>query len=142
MHHNPSVDEIRALLERSSTIAVVGASSNPERPSYGVMKTLQRAGFRVIPVNPREAEILGERAYPSLADIPVPIDIVDVFRKAEDTPPIADEAVHVKAKALWLQAGISSEDAATRAAAGGLVVVMDLCIGATVARLGISKHVH
>lgn len=142
MHQNPSVDELRALLERSATIAVVGASGNPERPSYAVMQTLQHAGFHVIPVNPRETEILGERVYPSLADIPVAIDIVDVFRKAEDTPPIADDAVRANAKALWLQAGISSEEAAARAAAGGLVVVMDLCIAATVLRLGISKRPH
>ena len=140
MHQNPSADELRALLDRSTTIAVVGASSNPERPSYGVMKTLQHAGFTVIPVNPKEAEILGARAYASLAEIPVPIDIVDVFRKPDDTPQVADEAVHAKAKALWLQAGISSEEAASRAAAGGLTVVMDLCIAATVARLGITKH--
>ncbi len=142
MHQNPQNDEIRALLERSTTIAVVGASGNPERPSYGVMKTLQHAGFKVIPVNPKETEILGERVYASLADIPVAVDIVDVFRKAEDTPPIADEAVRIKAKAFWLQPGIVSEEAAARASAGGLVVVMDLCVGATVSRLGISKRTH
>lgn len=92
------------------------------------MRRLQQVGYRVVPVNPRETEILGERSYASLADIPHPIDIVDVFRRAEDTPAIADEAVAVGAKALWLQSGIASEEAATRASAGGLAVVMDACI--------------
>ena len=110
---------------------MVGASSNPDKASHGIMQKLQKVGYRVIPVNPRETEVLGEKSYASLADIPGPVDIVDVFRKAEDTPPIADEAVKIGAKALWLQTGISSEDAATRAAAGGLTVVMDACIGAT-----------
>jgi predicted CoA-binding protein len=95
------------------------------------MQKLQKVGYRVIPVNPRETEVLGEKAYASLTDIPVPVDIVDVFRKAEDTPPIADDAVKIGAKALWLQTGISSEEAAARATAGGLMVVMDTCIGAT-----------
>jgi predicted CoA-binding protein len=99
------------------------------------MQKLQRSGYRVIPVNPRETEILGERSYPSLVDVPERIDIVDVFRRAEDTPGIADEAVTIGAKALWLQTGIVSEDAAARAKAGGLTVVMDRCIGATVSLL-------
>ena len=110
---------------------MVGASSNPDKASYGIMRKLQKAGYRVIPVNPREAEILGERSYPSLLAIPERIDIVDVFRRSEDTPQIADEAVAIGAKALWLQTGISNEDAAERAEAGGLKVVMDACIGAT-----------
>src|SRR3954449_4664397 len=110
---------------------MVGASSNPERASNGIMQKLQKAGYRVIPVNPREPEILGERSYPSLVDVPERIDIVDVFRRAEETPGIADEAVTISAKALWLQTGIVNEDAAARARAGGLVVVMDACIGAT-----------
>lgn len=130
-HHNPSDQELIALLTGANTIAMVGASSNPDKASHGIMQKLQKAGYRVIPVNPREAEVLGEQAYASLSEIPVPIDIVDVFRKSEDTPPIADEAVKTGAKALWLQTGISSEDAAARAAAGGLTVVMDACIGAT-----------
>ena len=95
--------------------------------------------YKVIPVNPRETEILGERSYPSLSDVPERIDIVDVFRRAEDTPPIADEAVKVGAKALWLQTGISSDDAAARAIKGGLTVVMDACIGATHALLRIPR---
>jgi len=95
------------------------------------MQKMQRAGYRVIPVNPREAEILGERSYASLLDVPERIDIVDVFRRAEDTPGIADEAVTIGAKALWLQTGIVNEEAAERAKKGGLAVVMDACIGAT-----------
>ncbi|PYR32178.1 MAG: CoA-binding protein [Acidobacteria bacterium] len=126
-HHNPSDDDLRHLLTDASTIAMVGASSKPDKASYGIMQKLQRAGYRVIPVNPHEAEILGERSYPSLLDIPERVDIVDVFRRPEDTPAIADEAVKIGAKALWLQTGI----AAARASAGGLAVVMDACIGAS-----------
>jgi predicted CoA-binding protein len=136
-HHNPTDQELTALLTSATTIAMVGASSNPDKASHGIMQKLQKVGYRVIPVNPRETEVLGEKSYASLADIPVPVDIVDVFRKAEDTPPIADEAVKIGAQALWLQSGISSEDAAARAAAGGLTVVMDACIGATHALLRI-----
>lgn len=136
---NPSDDELRQLLTSASTIAIVGASGNPERPSFGIMQRLQGAGFRVIPINPKESEILGEKAYGSLAEVPVPVDIVDVFRKAEDTPPIADEAVRIGARALWLQTGIENAETAARAAAGGLTVVMDTCIGVTVARLHIRR---
>ena len=122
---------MKTLLTDATTIAIVGASSNPDKASHGIMQKLQKAGYKVVPVNPRETEILGERSYPSLLDVPEPIDIVDVFRRAEDTPAIADEAVTKGAKALWLQTGISNEDAAARAKAGGLTVVMDQCIGAT-----------
>ena len=128
-HSNPSDQELRQLLADAATIAVVGASSNPEKSSHGIMQKLQRVGYRVIPVNPRETVVLGERAYASLGEIPGTIDIVDVFRRAEDTPSIADEAVAIGAKALWLQSGISNEETATRAATGGLTVVMDACIG-------------
>src|SRR4051812_13008520 len=130
-HANPSDAELKQLLTDATVIAMVGASSNPDHASHGIMRKLQSVGYRVIPVNPHETEVLGERAYPSLIDVPERIDIVDVFRRAEDTPPIADDAVTIGAKALWLQTGIVSEDAATRAKAGGLIVVMDLCIGAT-----------
>jgi predicted CoA-binding protein len=136
-HVNPSDDRLREILSGASTIAVVGASSNPERASYGIMQRLQRSGYKVVPVNPRESEILGELAYAALADIPVPVDIVSVFRRSEDTPPIADEAVAIGARVFWLQSGISSEDAATRAKASGLTVVMDLCIATEHAYLGI-----
>ena len=128
-HQNPSDQDVKRLLAAASTIVVVGASSNPDRPSNGVMRKLKSAGYRVIPVNPNETEVLGERAYPSLLDVPERIDIVDVFRRPEYTPAIADEAVKVGAKALWLQSGVTNEDAAARGAAGGLMVVMDECIG-------------
>jgi predicted CoA-binding protein len=129
MHINPSDAELKQLLMNALTIAVVGASSKPDRSSYGIMQKLQSVGYHVIPVNPNEAEVLGERAYASLADIRVPVDIVDVFRRSEYTPQIADEAVKIGAKALWLQMGVENEDAARRAKAGGLTVVMDSCIG-------------
>lgn len=99
------------------------------------MRRLLQLGYRVIPVNPNETEVLGQKAYPTLSDVPMPIDIVDVFRRAEYTPPIADEAVKVHAKALWLQQGITNQDAATRAESGGLTVVMDACIATVHAML-------
>ena len=129
MHINPSDTELKQLMTNASTIAVVGASSKPDRSSYGIMRKLQSVGYRVIPVNPNETEVLGERAYASLSEIPVPVDIVDVFRRSEYTPAIADEAVKIGAKALWLQMGVENEDAARRAKAGGLTVVMDSCLG-------------
>jgi len=138
-HTNPSDQELTQLLTDATTIAVVGASSNTDKASYGIMQKLQSAGYRVIPVNPRETEILGERSYPSLIDVPERIDIVDVFRRAEDTPGIADDAVTIGAKALWLQSGIVSEEAAARAKTGGLIVVMDACIGATHSLLRIPR---
>ena len=136
-HRNPPDDAIRKLLSSTKTIAVVGASSNRERPSHGIMALLLEAGYRVIPVNPRETDVLGQRAYASLADVPEKVDVVDVFRKAEDTPAIADEAVAVGAGALWLQLGVSNDDAARRAGEAGLTVVMDRCIGETVREMGI-----
>ena len=136
-HVNPSSEELRQLLVDAKTIAMVGASSNPDKPSYGIMKRLLQAGYRVIPVNPNEVEVLGQKAYASLDAIAEPVDIVDVFRRSESTPPIADEAVKIGAKAIWLQAGVSNEDTANRAKAGGLAVVMNKCIGATHLALGI-----
>jgi predicted CoA-binding protein len=138
-YENPSNEELRQLLTNARVIAIVGASSNPEKSSYGIMRRLQQVGYRVIPVNPRETEVLGERAYPSLADVPERIDIVDVFRRAEETPAIADEAVAAGAKALWLQTEIVNEEAAARAKAGGLIVVMDACISATYSMLRIPR---
>ena len=128
MHTNPPDADLKALLTQATTIAIVGASSNPERSSHGIMRRLQSLGYRVIPVNPREREVLGEHAYGTLAEIPEPVDIVDVFRRGEETPSIADAAVGIGAKALWLQSGISNEEAAARAKGGGLLVVMDACI--------------
>lgn len=139
MHENPSDDDLRSLLVEAKTIAMVGASSNPDRTSHVIMKQLLDAGYHVIPVNPKETEILGQKVYAALADIPEKVEIVDVFRKSEDTPGIADEAMAIGAKALWLQLGVTSEDAASRAKAGGLTVVMDKCIGATHRHLHIAK---
>lgn len=139
-HTNPSDDALRAILAGAGTIAMVGASSNPDRPAHGVMRFLQERGFRVVPVSPNETEVLGERAWPSLGEVPEPVDIVDVFRRAEHTPAIADEAVEAGARTLWLQLGISNEEAAERGKAGGLTVVMDRCIAQTVRRLGLSKE--
>jgi predicted CoA-binding protein len=129
MHTNPSDEVLRQLLIDTRTIAVVGASSNPDRSSNGIMGKLLKVGYRVIPVNPQETEVLGQRAYPTLAAIPEKVDLVDVFRRAEHTPALADEAVAIGAKALWLQQGIVNEEAAARAERGGLIVVMDSCIG-------------
>lgn len=129
MPMRPSDDELRALLTEARTIAVVGLSSDPERPSYGVAAKLQKAGYKIVPINPNESEVLGEPAYPSLDDAPRPIDVVDVFRRPEHTPEIADAAVRIGARLLWLQSGIVNQDAARRALAGGLVVVQDECLG-------------
>lgn len=136
---NPSSDAIRQMLTEAKTIAVVGASSKSNRPSNGVMQALLSHGYEVYPVNPREEEILGQRCYASLTEVPVAIDIVDVFRRVEETPAVADEAVAVGAKVLWLQLGISSEEAEARARRGGLEVVMDLCIAPTLYRLGVPR---
>ena len=139
MHANPSDDDLRQLLTEAKTVAIVGASSNPERSSHGIMRMLQSVGYRVIPVNPGETAVLGEQAYSRLEDIPEHVDVVDVFRRAEDTPPIADSAVAIGAKALWLQSGISNEETAARATTGGLVVVMNACIGVMHAMLRVPK---
>jgi uncharacterized protein len=134
---NPPDDALRELLTTSRVIAMVGASARPERPSHGVMRFLLQRGYRVIPVTPNVTDVLGQRAYPALAAIEEPVDIVDVFRRAEFTPAIADEAVAGGARALWLQQGVTSDEAAARAAAGGLMVVMDLCIAQAIVFLGV-----
>ena len=138
-HSNPSDQVLKDLLSSATTIAMVGASSNPEKASHGIMRKLQSVGYRVIPVNPKETDILGERSYASLLDIPERVDIVDVFRRSEDTPQIADEAITIGAKALWLQTGITNEETARRAQDGGLIVVMDACIGATHSMLQVPR---
>ncbi len=136
---NPPDDTLRRILTDARTIAVVGASSNPERESHGIFRRLQTVGYHVIPVNPREREVLGEKAYPSLEAVPERVDIVDVFRRADETPAIADSAVRIGASTLWLQQGITSDEAAARAAAGGLTVVMDACLATTHALLGVPR---
>lgn len=115
-------------LRAAKTIAVVGLSGRLFRPSHGVAEYLQRAGYRVIPVNPRETEVLGEKAYPDLASVPLPVDIVDIFRRSEYVPEIVEEAIRIGAKTVWMQEGVIHEDAARRALAAGLEVVMDRCI--------------
>lgn len=133
----PSDARLRSILDQARTIAVVGLSSKPERESFGVSRYLQRRGYRIVPVNPNETEVLGETAYASLLDVPkeVAIDVVDVFRRAEATPPVAEQAVRAGAKVLWLQEGIVNEEARHTAEGGGLTVVMGLCIRTTRERL-------
>ncbi len=140
-HSNPTDEQLSTILTDAKTIAMVGASSNPEKPSYRIFEQLVKAGYRVIPVNPRETEVHGVPAVASLAEVAGPIDIVNVFRKSEDTPGIADEAVRAQAKVVWLQQGVTSDDAAARASAGGLTVVMDKCIGAAHHALHIAPKV-
>jgi uncharacterized protein len=123
-----SRDPITDLLRSSKTIAVVGLSSDARRPSHEVAAYLQSAGYKIIPVNPNESEVLGEKSYARLEDIREPIDIVDVFRRSEGVPPVADSAIAVKAKALWLQQGITNIAAAKKAHAAGLLVVEDACM--------------
>jgi predicted CoA-binding protein len=125
-----TVRTIREILEESTTIAVVGASANPEKPAHAVPAALQQMGFGIVPVNPTLDEVLGETAYPSLAEIPenITIDIVQVFRRPADVPPVAHEAVAVGARVLWLQSGITSEVARAIADAGGLDYVEDRCL--------------
>ena len=119
---------IEAILRESKTIAVVGLSSDPLRASYGVSEYMQARGYRIIPVNPKETEVLGEKAYARLEDIPEPVDIVNVFRRPLQTPEVAKSAVAIGAKVLWLQLEIVNEEAAAIATGGGLDVVMDRCI--------------
>lgn len=122
------MDAIGELLKGAHVIAVVGLSSNRMRPSFGVAEYLQRAGYRIIPVNPNEREVLGERAMARLEDIPEKVDIVDIFRRSEFVPAVAESAIAIGAKALWLQEGVVHEAAAQRARDAGLFVVMDQCI--------------
>ncbi|MDO8530619.1 MAG: CoA-binding protein [Dehalococcoidia bacterium] len=119
---------IEEILKSSKTVAVVGLSPRPDRPSYEVARYLQEHGYRIIPVNPQATEVLGEKSYPSLADVPVPVDVVDIFRRSEDVPPIVDEAVMVKARVVWMQEGIVNQQAAATARRAGLDVVMDRCM--------------
>jgi uncharacterized protein len=137
---NPSDDELREIYGKTKTIAVVGASNDESKAANEIPRYLQRQGFRIVPVNPRGGEILGERAYASLTDVDVPVDVVDVFRPSEETPDIARDAVTIGAKVLWLQLGIESEESARIANAGGLRTVMNMCMGATHRRLGLGTR--
>ena len=116
------------ILRNARTIAVVGLSNKRYRPSYGVAEYMQRAGYRIIPVNPYEKEVLGEKCYPSLEAVPGPVDIVDIFRRAEFVPDIVAAAIKIGAHAIWMQEGVIHEEAANTARAAGLPVVMDRCI--------------
>ena len=123
-----SPQAIKRILDECKTIAVVGLSSNPMRPSNNVSDFMQRNGYRIIPVNPNEREVLGEKAYATLADVPGEIDLVDIFRRSEEAGAVVDEAIRVGAKAVWLQEGVIDRAAAQRALDAGLLVVMDRCI--------------
>ncbi len=118
---------IETILASCRTIAVVGASSNPARPSNRVAAYMKAQGYRVIPINPNEQSVIGEKAYPSLADVPEAVDLVDIFRKPDDARPIVEAAIRKGAKAVWLQEGVVNEAAAQRAKEAGLLVVMDRC---------------
>ena len=123
-----SADPILDILQHYKTIAVVGLSSNPMRPSHGVSEYLQSAGYRIIPVNPNEREVLGEKSCARLEDVPERIDIVDIFRRPEEVPPVVESAIRIGAKVVWMQLGIANEAAAQKAQAAGLTVVMDACL--------------
>ena len=131
--------DIETLLKTSKSIAVVGLSSSKYRPSYGVAADLQSSGYRIIPVNPKETLVLGEKAYARLEDIPGKIDIVDVFRRSELVMPVVESAIRVGAKAVWMQEGVVNEAAAKLARDAGLIVVMDRCIAKDLYRLGLLK---
>lgn len=128
MFQNPSEGERCALLKRVRNIAVVGLSPNPARPSYGVARAMQQFGYNIIPVHSSAQQVLGARAYPRLADVPLPIELVNVFRRAEHIGEVVDECLRLGLKALWIQEGIVNLAAAERARAGGMTVVMDRCI--------------
>ena len=132
---NDDIPTLRRLLKEHRTIAVVGLSANWYRPSYFAAKYLQEHGYRVIPVTPQYDEVLGEKCYPTLADVPVPIDIVDCFRRAEEIPALAQQAIEVKAKVLWMQLGVINHEARKIAEDGGLEVIMDRCMKIEFARL-------
>jgi predicted CoA-binding protein len=133
----PADRELRSILGSAKTVAVVGLSSDPEKYSFEVAEYLQEHGYRIIPVNPNETEVLGEKAYPSLLEVPDAIDAVDVFRRAEATPEVARQAVQVGAKVLWLQDDIVNDDARRIAEEAGMDVVMGVCIMTTHRRLGV-----
>jgi predicted CoA-binding protein len=133
-------DTIRRVLRGMRTWAVVGASPSPHRDSSRIASLLKARGYRVIPVNPNCDSVLGERAYPTLADIPVPVDVVDIFRRSEEAGRHVDEAIAIGAKAIWMQLGVIDHDAAERARAAGLDVVMDRCPAIELPRLGVGGY--
>ena len=132
---------LRNILKSARTVACVGVSSNPEKASYGIFQYLVEAGYHMVPVNPTTPEVMGRPSYPDLASIPGKIDVVQVFRKPEDVPPVVEQAIKAGAKVVWMQEGIVNEEAAKRAEAAGLQVVMDRCMMKTHQRLlgGLSR---
>jgi len=126
--YNPPSEEIKAILEQYKTVAILGLSPKPERDSYKVAKYLKENRYRIVPVNPGQKEILGEKCYPNLKAIPFPIDVVDIFRKPEAIPPVVDDAIEVAAKVVWMQLGLAHNQAADKARKAGLGVVMNKCI--------------
>ncbi|MEW5771292.1 MAG: CoA-binding protein [Pseudomonadota bacterium] len=132
---NPPPEEIKTLLQRVKTIAVVGLSPKPDRPSFGVSRAMQGFGYRIVPVRPAVSEVLGEPAYARLADIPFPVDLVNVFRESAAIPGVVEECLAIGAPALWVQEGIRHDEAAARARAAGMTVVMDRCIWKEYVRL-------
>ncbi|MBV8779558.1 MAG: CoA-binding protein [Alphaproteobacteria bacterium] len=142
MNHDDYADDyLRDILTRARTIAMVGASPRPHRPSHGVMRFLQRHGYRTIPVNPFAAgDILGERLYGSLGAIGEPVDMVDIFRRSDAAGGAVDAAIAIGAKTIWMQLGVRDDAAAARAEAAGLTVVMNRCPAIEIPRLGIAKR--
>lgn len=124
-------DEAETILRRSRTIAVVGLSPNPNRPSHEIASYLQAQGYRIIPVNPNTDAVLGERSYPNLRAVPEQVDVVQIFRRTEDVPPVVEDAIAIRAKAVWMQEGIVHNEAAGRGRRAGLAVIMDRCMRAT-----------
>ena len=122
------MEDIARILKNHHTIAVVGLSPNPDRPSHEVASYLKDHGYEIIPVNPAAAEVLGKKCYPDLRAIPKPVEVVDIFRRSEFVGPIVEEAIAIKAKVVWMQDGVVNEEAATRARQAGLQVVMDACM--------------
>lgn len=125
---NPTDEEIKEILQKYKTVTVVGLSSDPSRPSYGVSRYLKGKGFKIIPVNPKETEILGEKAYPDLSSIPEKVEIVDIFRRPEHVPTIVEEAIRIGAKVIWMQEGVINHTSAIFASQKGILVVMDKCM--------------
>jgi predicted CoA-binding protein len=123
-----SADSIADILKKYKSIAVVGLSSDPSRPSHGVASYMKSAGYRIVPVNPNEREVLGEKSYARVEDVPGKIEIVDIFRRPEDVPPVVDGAICAGAKVIWMQLGIENAEAGEKARAAGITVVMDACL--------------
>jgi predicted CoA-binding protein len=127
-YQNPSEDQIKEIVQKYKKVAVVGLSSDQTRASNSVARYLQKKGFKIIPVNPNESEVLGEKAYPNLSAIPEKVEIVDIFRRSDQVPPIMDEAIKIGAKVVWMQEGIINHSAALKTSQNGIIVVMDRCM--------------